>query len=102
MTVSMLSLFANPNNPLLRNLEADHSASDVFIPFQVDSFRNEEMEALFKGMGGGLTRYRCTNCRKHIIWVGECGGVNFGKTTKDTVKWPCPVCGITIGQHEQY
>ena len=65
------------------------------------------MEALFKYQKntngyGGLTRYRCTNCRKHIIWVGECGGVNFGKTTEHAAKWPCPVCGIEIGQHEQY
>ena len=43
----MLTLFANPVNPIARNLAADQSASDIFIPFQVDSFRNEEMETIF-------------------------------------------------------
>ena len=67
--IAMLTLMTQPKNPLARSLAKDNAAVETFLPFHIDSLQNLEIELAFENETQ-LTRYRCTGCRKHIVWVG--------------------------------
>ena len=97
----MLGLFTVPNNPLAKSLTKDKSVADTFIPFQIDSTSNVQIAEAFLNETQ-LTRYRCTGCKKHIIWVGECGKMNHNLTIQKyeevhKTKPLCPICHSVIG-----
>ncbi len=72
----------------------------LFLPFVVDSDADILMEMAFQ-YENMLTRYECTGCQRHIVWVERCGTFLYDNTIDDLakrgIKPLCPVCGTLIG-----
>lgn len=103
--LSMLLPLVLPKGTYPFSLISEKSLSEVYIPFQIDSNQNVERELAFENETQ-LTRYRCTGCRKLIVWVGECGNLAHTLTIKDYREQKgyepkCRICKTVIG-HEGY
>ena len=77
------------------------SLDEIYLPFMMDSDMNIALELIFR-TESKITKYICTGCDKHVVWVGECGNLNHTHTVKQYKrkygKEPkCPSCGTTIG-----
>lgn len=81
------------------------SLDEVYLPFVIDSDQNVELDTIFM-KESKITKYLCAGCKKHAVWVGECGNMNHNYTIAQYVRKygrepKCPLCHTTIG-HEGY